>query len=97
MIVLSRKCRRGVWLRNIDRLIFVWLYRFFPSILSAITVVKPETVIRWIAGQVTDAFPWDEAPRHLVRDRDGAFPPHSCNGNPRSPYRTTLAVAERPR
>jgi transposase InsO family protein len=29
----------------------------------------------WIAGQVTDAFPWDEAPRHLIRDRDGAFGP----------------------
>jgi len=27
----------------------------------------------WIAGQVTDAFPWDEAPRHLFRDRDCAF------------------------
>ena len=27
----------------------------------------------WIAGQVTDAFPWDEAPRHLIRDRDRAF------------------------
>jgi transposase InsO family protein len=27
----------------------------------------------WLAGQVTDAFPWDEAPRHLLRDRDGAF------------------------
>ena len=27
----------------------------------------------WIAGQVTDAFPWDEAPRHLIRDRDGAY------------------------
>jgi transposase InsO family protein len=26
----------------------------------------------WLAGQVTDAFPWDEAPRHLLRDRDGA-------------------------
>ena len=24
---------------------------------------------------MTDAFPWDEAPRHLVRDRDGAFGP----------------------
>jgi len=36
-----------VWLRNIDRLIFVWMYRLFPSILEAITVVKPETVIRW--------------------------------------------------
>jgi transposase InsO family protein len=24
---------------------------------------------------VTDAFPWDEAARHLIRDRDGAFGP----------------------
>jgi transposase InsO family protein len=30
---------------------------------------------QWIAGQVTDAFPWAEAPRHLLRDRDGAFGP----------------------
>src|SRR5271165_1153001 len=29
----------------------------------------------WIAGQVTDAFPWDEAPRHVIRDRDSAFGP----------------------
>src|SRR6202011_277531 len=202
VIVLSRQSRSRVRLRNIDRLIFVWLYRCFPAILNAIIVVKPESVIRWhragfkafwrwksrcrrgrpkidrelrdlirrmskenslwgaprihgellklgievaqstvarymtrrqgppsqgwktflrnhaagiasidlfvvrtisfkllyglvilrharrrlvrisvtnnptaewIAGQVTDAFPWDEAPRHLIRDRDGAF------------------------
>jgi len=24
---------------------------------------------------VTNAFPWDEAPRHLIRDREGAFAP----------------------
>src|SRR5271167_2188114 len=47
VIVLSRKARSRVRLRNLDRLIFVWLYRFFPAILNAITVVKPETVIRW--------------------------------------------------
>jgi transposase InsO family protein len=46
VIVLSRKSPSRVRLRNIDRLIFVWLYRFFPAILNAI-VVKPETVIRW--------------------------------------------------
>jgi hypothetical protein len=47
VIVLSRKSRSRVWLRNIERLIFVWMYRRFPSVLDAITVVKPETVIRW--------------------------------------------------
>jgi hypothetical protein len=29
-IVLSRKSRSRVRLRNTDRMIFVWLYRFFP-------------------------------------------------------------------
>ena len=47
VIVLSRKSRSRVRLRNIDRLIFVWLYRCLPAILNAITVVKPETVIWW--------------------------------------------------
>jgi hypothetical protein len=28
-----------------------------------------------IAGHMTDASTWDEAPRHLIRDRDGAFGP----------------------
>jgi hypothetical protein len=32
---LSRKSASRVRLRNIDRLILVWLYRFFPSILNA--------------------------------------------------------------
>jgi len=30
-----------------DRLMFVWLYRLFPSVLSAVSVIGPETVIRW--------------------------------------------------
>jgi transposase InsO family protein len=47
VIALSRKSASRVRLQNIDRLIFVWMYRFFPTILNAIVVVKPETVIRW--------------------------------------------------
>ncbi len=27
----------------------------------------------WTAQQVVDAFPWDEAPRYLLRDRDGVY------------------------
>jgi hypothetical protein len=45
--MLSRKSPSRVPLGNLDRLILVWLYRTVPAILSAITVVKPETVIRW--------------------------------------------------
>jgi hypothetical protein len=42
--------------------------------LVSISVTSNPTS-EWIAGQVVDAFPWDEAPRHLIRDRDGAFGP----------------------
>jgi hypothetical protein len=42
--------------------------------LVTISVTSNPTA-EWIGGQVTDAFPWDEAPHHLVRDRDGAFGP----------------------
>jgi transposase InsO family protein len=37
--------------------------------------VTTNPTAEWIAGQVTEAFPWDEAPRHLLRDRDGSFGP----------------------
>jgi len=30
-----------------DRLVFVWLYRLLPAVLNAVTIVQPETVIRW--------------------------------------------------
>src|SRR6266404_3417576 len=30
-----------------DRLIFVWLYRLFPSRVNVMTIVQPETIIRW--------------------------------------------------
>jgi hypothetical protein len=36
-----------VRLWNIDRLLLVWLYRLYPSLLEAIIIVQPETVIRW--------------------------------------------------
>ncbi len=27
----------------------------------------------WVAQQIREAFPWDSAPRYLIRDRDGAY------------------------
>jgi hypothetical protein len=27
----------------------------------------------WIARQLTDAFPWDEAPDYMIRDRDRCY------------------------
>ena len=34
------------------------------------TNVTPNPTAEWIARQIAEAFPWDEAPRYLIRDRD---------------------------
>jgi hypothetical protein len=47
LVVLRRKSPTRVRLWNIDRLLLVWLYRLYPSLLDAIIIVQPETVIRW--------------------------------------------------
>src|SRR5262249_8363055 len=38
---------RGLHLGGADRALFIWLYRRCPRILDAITIVRPETVVRW--------------------------------------------------
>src|ERR1700726_5135663 len=47
LVVLRRKSPTRVKLRNIDRLLLAWLYRLYPSLLDAIIIVQPETVLRW--------------------------------------------------
>ena len=44
----------------------------------------------WVARQVTEAFPWDEAPRYLIRDRDGV-----CGGVVRRRLRA-MGIRDRP-
>src|SRR6476619_6437035 len=47
LIVLQRRLRGRVQLTNGDRLFLVQLYRWFPSVLKAITIIRPETLVRW--------------------------------------------------
>src|SRR6266699_5483576 len=48
LIVLQRGGGSGrVQLTNGDRLFLVVLYRWFPSVLKAITIIQPETLVRW--------------------------------------------------
>ena len=35
--------------------------------------VTANPTAEWIARQITDAFPWDEAPDYLIRDRDASY------------------------
>src|SRR5206468_9291065 len=45
--LLRRMVPGRVKLTNNDRLFLVQLYRWFPSVLKAITIIRPETLIRW--------------------------------------------------
>src|SRR6476660_250892 len=33
---------------NNDRLFFIQLYRWFPSVLKAVTIIRPQTLVRWL-------------------------------------------------
>ena len=121
LVVLRCMVHKRVRLTNSDRLFFIQLYRWFPSVLKVITIIHPETLVRWhragfrrywrwksrllggrllyalsyitrIAAQRsgldqrhskpdgrmdcasdTEAFPWNDAPRYLIRDRDRVY------------------------
>ena len=45
--VLRRRAPKQPHLNNTDRFLFVCLYHWFPSVLVAIAIVRPETIIRW--------------------------------------------------
>ena len=45
--VLRRKSPKRLAFSNVDRLIFAGLYQITPRVLNALTIVEPETVIRW--------------------------------------------------
>src|SRR5258707_12465371 len=47
LIVLRRKVRGRARLSNNDRWFFVQLYRWFPSILQVLTIIRPETLVSW--------------------------------------------------
>ena len=35
--------------------------------------ITANPTMAWVAQQIREAFPWGTAPRHLIRDRDGAY------------------------
>src|ERR1700693_2890877 len=50
LIVLRRKLHGRVRLTNHDRWFLIQLYRWFPSILKVLTIIRPETLVRHRAG-----------------------------------------------
>jgi hypothetical protein len=71
-----------------DRLFWVGLSQVWTSWRAALVFVQPDTVMRWqvlhfhvtdhptsawVAQQIVEAFANREAPRYLIRDRDGVY------------------------
>jgi len=55
------------------RLMFVLvILRLERRRLLSLTVTDHPTA-EWITQQITEAFPWNEAPDHLIRDRDAVY------------------------
>src|SRR5258707_12481823 len=47
LVVLKRRLHGRVRLTNHDRWFLIQLYRWSPSILQVLTIIRPETLVRW--------------------------------------------------
>ncbi len=79
LLVVHRRRASRPRLNLIDRLIWIWLYRVWPSCLDALVIVKPETVVRWHRTGFCHYWRWksrsrggrpkiDAAVRRLIRE-----------------------------
>src|SRR5207247_3172886 len=66
--VLRRNCPKRLTFGNVDRLVL----RLARRDLVWINVTTNPSA-DWIARQITEAFPWNDAPRYLIRDRDRVY------------------------
>src|SRR6266480_3632357 len=83
--ILRRKSPKRPTFGRIDRLVFVGLYGLAPGVLSALAIVRPETVIRWHRAGFRLYWRWRSRPcggrpkvsmdvRELIRDISSANP-----------------------
>jgi len=63
LIVLRRKVQGRVWPTNNDRWFLIQLYRWFPSILQVLTIIRPETLVRWHRAGFHSYWRWKSRPR----------------------------------
>jgi len=63
LIVLQRKVRGRAHLTNNDRWFFVQMYRWFPSILKVVTIIEPETLVRWHRAGFRRCWRWKSRSR----------------------------------
>src|SRR5258708_15367697 len=62
LIVLKRRLRGRVRLTNNDRWFLIQLYRWSPSILQVLTIIRPETLVRWHRAGFRCYWRWKSRP-----------------------------------
>src|SRR3972149_6705316 len=62
LIVLRRKVHGRVRLTNNDRWFFIQLYRWFPSVLMVLTIIRPETLVQWHRAGFRCYWRWKSRP-----------------------------------
>src|SRR5258705_587468 len=60
--VLRRRLHGRVRLTNHDRWFFIQLYRCVPSILQVLTIIRPETLVRWHRAGFRCYWRWKSRP-----------------------------------
>jgi transposase InsO family protein len=63
LIVLRCRPRGRVRLTNHDRWFLIQLYRWFPAILKVLTIIRPETLVRWNRAGFRCYWRWKSRPR----------------------------------
>jgi transposase InsO family protein len=77
--VLRRRSPKRVAVGNLDRLLFVGLYRFSPKMLDALKILKPETVLCWHRAGFRAYWRWKS---------------RSCVGRPKTPVDIRQLIRE---
>ena len=62
IVLQARPHGRGAGLTNHDRWYFIQLYRWFPSILQVLTMIRPETLVRWHRAGFRCYWRWKSRP-----------------------------------
>jgi transposase InsO family protein len=62
LIVLKRRRHGRARLTNHDRWFLIQLYRWFPSILQVLTIIRPETLVRWHRAGFRCYWRWKSRP-----------------------------------
>jgi len=94
LVVLRRKTHGRPRLTNNDRWLFILMYRWCPAILQALTIIRPEMLVRWHRGRLSSLLALEVAPTGRAaadRSRTARGDPANEHGEP------SVGSAARPR